>query len=512
MLTPNRPASQLAARRTARARARARRMAAARHRHARLQLRGGHRGRRPAGRDRPATTRVARVPGLCPRRARSSTSTAASAASTFSGRGPRRERHRSRCLVRDIVLDMLKLTVGAACASLLIVLAAVRSTPAQAPTPRYVGSAACQTCHAAIYERWSKTRMANVVRDPREHPDAIIPDFVEAGSARDVHEGRRRVRLRQQVEAALLHEGRRRLLPAARAVGRHAQACGGRYFVQPNTDWWVPLYPADNMQRPTGPLCDGCHSVNYDVADEDGHGVERRLREVPRPRQRARAPADAREHRQSRAARLRARQRHVHPVPLAGPAADESDRRASTTTGRSASTSGSTCKDFWKLEEHKLGETTFTHFADGTAHKNRMQGNDFVQSLMYTRGVTCFSCHDVARHGEQRRSAIKPAQRRLPDVPRTDSRRTGRTRRRSKRTRITPPAAPGSECVACHMPKIEQTIADVNVRSHTFTLRDARSHRARKDSERVQRVPHRQDHTVGASTRCETWPERSPWR
>ena len=23
-----------------------------------------------------------------------------------------------------------------------------------------------------------------------------------------------------------------------------------------------------------------------------------------------------------------------------------------------------------------------------------MQGNDFVQSLMYTRGVTCFSCHD----------------------------------------------------------------------------------------------------------------------
>ena len=26
----------------------------------------------------------------------------------------------------------------------------------------------------------------------------------------------------------------------------------------------------------------------------------------------------------------------------------------------------------------------------------------------------------------------------------------------------------GNECVACHMPKIEQTIADVNVRSHTF--------------------------------------------
>ena len=32
-------------------------------------------------------------------------------------------------------------------------------------------------CHADIYERWKKTPMANVVQDPREHPDVIIPDF-----------------------------------------------------------------------------------------------------------------------------------------------------------------------------------------------------------------------------------------------------------------------------------------------------------------------------------------------
>jgi mono/diheme cytochrome c family protein len=41
----------------------------------------------------------------------------------------------------------------------------------------YVGSAACQKCHEDIYARWAKSRMANVVRDPRRHPDAIIPDF-----------------------------------------------------------------------------------------------------------------------------------------------------------------------------------------------------------------------------------------------------------------------------------------------------------------------------------------------
>src|SRR5215467_702274 len=42
---------------------------------------------------------------------------------------------------------------------------------------RYVGSAACRECHQDIYTRWQRTPMANVVRDPREHPDAIIPDL-----------------------------------------------------------------------------------------------------------------------------------------------------------------------------------------------------------------------------------------------------------------------------------------------------------------------------------------------
>ena len=37
-----------------------------------------------------------------------------------------------------------------------------------------------------------------------------------------------------------------------------------------------------------------------------------------------------------------------------------------------------------------------------------MQGNDFVQSLMYTRGVTCFTCHDV--HGtDNNADLIRPA-------------------------------------------------------------------------------------------------------
>ena len=54
----------------------------------------------------------------------------------------------------------------------------------------------------------AKTRMANVVRDPREHPDAILPDLVEARSFGAFHQGRHRVRLWEYVETAIFQQGR----------------------------------------------------------------------------------------------------------------------------------------------------------------------------------------------------------------------------------------------------------------------------------------------------------------
>jgi hypothetical protein len=55
--------------------------------------------------------------------------------------------------------------------------AALLAAALHAQAPQYVGSAACKTCHAKVHGRCSKTRMANVVHDPRQHPDAITPDL-----------------------------------------------------------------------------------------------------------------------------------------------------------------------------------------------------------------------------------------------------------------------------------------------------------------------------------------------
>ena len=57
--------------------------------------------------------------------------------------------------------------------------AGVASAPANVvlASETYVGSEACKACHGAIYDRWKRTRMANVVRDPRVHPEELLPDL-----------------------------------------------------------------------------------------------------------------------------------------------------------------------------------------------------------------------------------------------------------------------------------------------------------------------------------------------
>ena len=270
----------------------------------------------------------------------------------------------------------------------------------------YVGSQACAKCHAEIYERWKKTPMANVVRDPREHPEAILPDLSKPDPL---------VQFKKE-EIAFVYGSlwKQRYFTK---IGNDYFPEGAQwdvmhktwrtYFVAPGTDWWEPFYPADNTKRPTGPTCDGCHSVNYNVHD---HSVA----EWNVGCERCHGPGS--EHAAHHSARnisnparmdfVRANDTcivcHSQGRPLKNPI---EGRYYDWAVGYDPSKNLS---DYWQLEDHTLGETTFTHFPDGTAHKNRMQGNDFVQSVMYRRGVTCFSCHDV--HGSGNYAELrKPA-------------------------------------------------------------------------------------------------------
>ncbi|WP_293385383.1 cytochrome c3 family protein [Phenylobacterium sp.] len=375
----------------------------------------------------------------------------------------------------------------------------------------YVGSATCGTCHQEIYARWSKTRMANVVRDPKEHPDAIIPDLSKPNAlvtftAKDI--------------AFVYGSGWKQ---------RYFHKVGKDYFPYPiqwdvtnktwlpyhvpdvGGDWWAKFYPdpkGDNSGRPTGPLCDGCHSVNYDIKTQavaewnvgceachgpgSAHAAHPAAANVVNPGRQDYVSAND--------TCIRC---HSQGQPLGNPIAG---KYYDWPVGYQA---GLKLSDFWKLEDHKLGELTFTHYPDGTAHKNRMQGNDFIQSLMYARGVTCFSCHDP--HGTQNEAMLKkPAS----EVCLTCHSPNGRNGPRAASIEAHTHHAAGSagdQCVACHMPKIEQTVAKVNVASHTFRFVPP----AQTDKLGVPNacnVCHTDKTTAWATAAIATWADRSPWR
>jgi predicted CXXCH cytochrome family protein len=378
---------------------------------------------------------------------------------------------------------------------------------ASVPQASYVGSATCRTCHADLYARWSKTRMANVVTDPKVHPDVVIPDFNKPDPLRTftlndvafVYGSKWKQRYFTKVGNDYFP------LPAQWDITHKVWRA---YMVQPNTDWWVPFYPADNMKRPTGPLCDGCHSVNYNVQTKTVSEWNVGCEKCHGPgSEHARHPLSSNIVNPGRLDFVRANntcmQCHTQGQPMSNPIAGQ---YYDWPVGFHQ---GGNLGDYWKLEEHKLGETNFMHFADGTAHKNRMQGNDFVQSVMYRRGVTCFSCHDV--HGTANEADLIRPTRELCTTCHGPSSPNGPHAASIEAHTHHAAGSPGSECVACHMPRIEQTIADVNVRSHTFNF-------ITPEMTDQYKIPnpclacHAQQTTKWVRETLRTWTNVSPWR
>ena len=170
---------------------------------------------------------------------------------------------------------------------------------------------------------------------------------------------------------------------------------------------------------------------------------------------------------------------------------------------------GKNLRDFWQLEEHKLGETTFMQFSDGTAHKNRMQGNDFVQSVMYTHGITCFSCHDV--HGtENDADLIKPGSLMCLEChgPGSPNGPHAATLQEHSHHRL---GSAGDDCLACHMPRIEATLADDFVRSHTFRFIPP-SMTEQSGIPNPCTSCHKDRTAAWAKDALRGWRDRSPWR
>jgi predicted CXXCH cytochrome family protein len=332
----------------------------------------------------------------------------------------------------------------------------------------FVGSQSCRDCHESIYDRWATTLMANVVQDPKEHPNAILGDFSTPNPlvtfARDDVAFTYGSKWKQRYWKKQGNDYF--VLPAQWDVRNKVWR---PYHVQAATDWWVPYYPAepgDNTTRPTSALCDGCHSVNFNIKTHTATELK-----VGCERCHGAGGAHSAHPTKSNIVNA-ARLDNVRSNDVCIQCHSQGQPRANPIEGQYYDWAvgyqpGDRLSDTWKLEDHRLGETTFTHWPDASAHKNRMQGNDYVRSRMYEKGVRCSACHDP--HGTGQGALLKFAGN---DVclqchgPRRQA-GPGVTAEAHSHHAV---SSVGNQCVACHMPLIATTIADVSVRSHTFNF------------------------------------------
>ena len=347
--------------------------------------------------------------------------------------------------------------------------------------------------------------MANVIQDPKAHPEAVLGDFTHADPLVTFN----------LKDVAFTY--------GSRWKQRYFTKIGDDYFVEPaqwdvqksrwlpfhvekGTDWWVPFYGATNMERPTGPLCDGCHSVNYNVETKQvtewnvgcekchGPGSEH----VKNPLKTNIVNPETLDYVRGNDTCI---QCHSQGQPLSNPIAGKYyDWPVGFLPGKRLA-------DYWKLEELKPGTTSFYQFADMTAHKNRMQGNDFTQSNMYHRQIRCFDCHQV--HANEVSNLRLPGNKLCLDCH-TEDNPAGLKGTVAEHTHHAE-GSKGSQCVACHMPKIEQTIKDNYVSAHTFRFITP------KQTEQSG-IPnpctscHTDKSTAWATGELKAWTTTSPWR
>jgi predicted CXXCH cytochrome family protein len=354
--------------------------------------------------------------------------------------------------------------------------------------------------------------MANVLRDPKAHPDAIAADPATAPEDLRFNKDDVAFVYGSKWKQRYWKKQGDTYVPLLAQWNFETKTWSKYHVPEAGGDWWGQHYPdpkGDNSNRPTGPLCDGCHSVNFNletkqptewnVGCEQCHGAgsahvaQPTLTNILNPARQNYVQAND-----------TCIQCHSQGQPLSNPIKGQYYDWA---VGYHA---GLKLSDFWKLEEHKPGETSFTHFPDGTAHKNRMQGNDYVQSLMYARGVTCFSCHDP--HGTQNEAMLRKPVNEICSSCHSPNSQNGPHAVSIEAHTHHKPDSTGSQCVSCHMPKILPELpGGPFVATHTF-------HFVTPVATEESKIPnacnacHKDKDTEWAKTALKSWTDRSPWR
>ncbi len=328
---------------------------------------------------------------------------------------------------------------------------------------QYVGSTRCAECHPTHYAGWKDSAHNKMIRPPvAEGPNrTVLADFSRPSPSRDFE--------LKDVKWVIGHRWKQRFIGVVngKEVVFPAQWSIQEKKWQPygaRNDWWYP-YHKDWKTRSNFQLCAGCHSTGADhytqgwaelnIACESCHGpgkahaAKPRLDNIVNP------------------ARLSTR-RSIE-VCLS---CHQSGKPPATTEYAWAVgyQPGLELAKFWHGFQPEAGKRSEDFWENGTAHKNRVQGNTFLQSVMAHSGLQCTNCHDS--HGSRNRSmTIKDAaSNALCLTCHGPGKNVGPDYQTLSDHTHHAPLSTGSRCIECHMAKTGKNAVAGEARNHTFNF------------------------------------------
>lgn len=131
---------------------------------------------------------------------------------------------------------------------------------------------------------------------------------------------------------------------------------------------------------------------------------------------------------------------------------------------------GKDLDEYWHGFQPEAGKQTSEFWSNGTAHKNRVQGNTFTHSVMHANGLQCSTCHDA--HGSRHLSmTIKSAATNALCVTCHGPGKTvGPAYKVISEHTHHAEGSTGSQCISCHMPKTGENSVGAEARDHTFNF------------------------------------------
>lgn len=347
--------------------------------------------------------------------------------------------------------------------------------PREQQGAHFVGSQACKKCHKSEAHAWEDSLHSKMIQNIQQDPSAVVADFSQLPKDADFT-------LAQAVYTVGSKFKQRYMVPAT-IDGKEEFRLGNYQWnvetrqwqtYRPYDDWYKEAYPHDNKAFPTSNTCEGCHFTGYmatgqrvepSISCESCHGPGSQHAKDPDNdifKASLTDPIRTNEvcfqcHMRNRDKRLETQRIRMKDLWM-----DAKDFPDGYEPGKPLIS--------YKLPApFALGEETDEFWANGTAKKNRTQGNEYIHDRMYKHGITCINCHDphkltnTAQTSEGNDACMKchtfgsiigPHQGTLEEHThhKADSK--------------------GSLCIECHMPKTAKhtSRSPFTVRSHLFSF------------------------------------------